>query len=109
MSIDLPTTQVARQTAAAATPAAMNPFNCRFSMHRAGVHLADTGEEVADQPDSRLGQIARPSRADSDGRTRTLESLIKITSCLRCRSIAARLSTLGFSPNAGQPTTSRAS
>ena len=44
-----------------------------------------------------------------DGRTRTLESEIRITSCLRNRSIDARFSTLGFRPKAGAPMTSRES
>ena len=58
MSIDLPTTQVARQTEAAATPAGDESVQLQVLHDRAGVHLADPGEEVAHQPDSRLGQIA---------------------------------------------------
>ena len=58
ISIDLPTTQVTRSTAAPATAAGDEAVELEVLHDRPGVRLAHPGEQVAHQPHARLGQVA---------------------------------------------------
>ena len=58
ISIDLPTTQVTPSDRRQRHAAGDEAVELQVLEDRPGVHLADPGEQVADQPDARLGQVA---------------------------------------------------
>ena len=72
MSIDLPTTQVTRSRAGQGDPAGDVPVELQVLEHGAGLDLAHPGEEVRDQSDPGLGEVAgrlaEVRRADADVR-----------------------------------------
>ena len=58
INIDLPTTQVAPANRRAGHAAGDESVQLQVLQDRAGVYFAHAGEEVAHQPDARLGEVA---------------------------------------------------